>query len=120
MTKDLSEKVSPKEQNNSMEALSAIDNEYPLKGGEDDHGNILKYRAIVYGVKITGNVDKMLGVGTKRIALFEGFTIENYSQKEIKEMQQQKKIERAFKKKEATGFEKIRKEIDQMVKIGEA
>jgi hypothetical protein len=103
-----------------MEALSAIDNEYPLKGGEDDHGNILKYRAIIFGVKITGSIDKVLKIGPKRIAIFEGYTIENYSQKEIKEMQEHRKAQKVSKKKEGTAFERIRKEIDQMVKAGEA
>ena len=120
LAKQLSEKINPKEQNISLNAMQALENEYPLKGGQDDNGNILKYRAVIYQPKITASYDKMLGMKADRIALFQGFTIENYSLKEIREMREHKKIEKTFKKKEITDFEKIRREIDHMVKTGQA
>lgn len=35
-------------------------------------------------------------------------------------MQSKHKVEKVIKKKEETGFERIRKEIEQMVKVGQA
>ena len=78
---ELTSTLPPKELNISMDAMQTLENEYPLKGGEDDMGNILKYRATIYDLKLTRSYDSLLKMGSNRIALFEGYTDQNYTQK---------------------------------------
>ena len=71
---ELASTLPHKESNISMDGMQTLENEYPLKGGEHDMGNILKYRATIYDTKLTGNNDSLLKMGRNRIALFEGYT----------------------------------------------